>query len=120
MVGTKIAKARKYGYDSTKFPSHPTRSPLLDLARGMSVHILPGESDRDDLRGMFGDLGVYDSSSCETNPVWLKLREGETEQPAKAQTKTKVPPSPSPFFLLFLVTVLRLTLKVPRSFGTAV
>ncbi|THU99957.1 hypothetical protein K435DRAFT_719350 [Dendrothele bispora CBS 962.96] len=102
MVGTKIAKGRKYGYDSTTFSPHPTRSlssHLLDLARAMPVHILPGESDpigtilpqQPFPRGMFGDVGAYNSFSCETNPVWLKLSEGETEteQPTKAQTKTK-------------------------------
>ncbi|KAF5367199.1 hypothetical protein D9758_003926 [Tetrapyrgos nigripes] len=84
MVGTKIARGRKYGYDSTTFSPHPTRAlsaHLLDLGRVMPVHILPGEHDPAGTilpqqpfpRGMFGDVSAFPTFSSETNPTWVRL-----------------------------------------------
>ncbi|KAH9951352.1 DNA polymerase alpha/epsilon subunit B-domain-containing protein [Amylocystis lapponica] len=72
-------KPRRYGYDTTHFSPHPTLSlsaHLLDIARAMPVHLLPGASDPSGTilpqqplpRAMFGAAAAFASFSCETNP----------------------------------------------------
>ncbi|KAJ7046545.1 DNA polymerase alpha/epsilon subunit B-domain-containing protein [Mycena alexandri] len=77
-------KGRRYGYDATSFSPHPTLSlsaHLLDIARTMPVHLLPGETDPSGViipqqpfpRAMFGAVSTYGSFSCETNPTYLRI-----------------------------------------------
>jgi len=60
----------------------------------MPVHILPGEPDPAGTilpqqpfpKGMFGAVGAYDSLSCETNPAWLKVKEGKEKEKGNERT----------------------------------
>ncbi|KAF8892645.1 DNA polymerase alpha/epsilon subunit B-domain-containing protein [Infundibulicybe gibba] len=80
-------KARRYGYDATNFSPHPTISfsaHLLDIARVMPVHLLPGETDPSGTilpqqpfpRAMFGQVASLPTFVCETNPTYLRLGAG--------------------------------------------
>ncbi|KZT11491.1 uncharacterized protein LAESUDRAFT_755134 [Laetiporus sulphureus 93-53] len=77
-------KARRYGNDTTSFSPHPTlalSAHLLDLARSMPVHILPGPSDPAGTllpqqafpQAMFRGASAYASFSCETNPTYIRM-----------------------------------------------
>ncbi|KAJ7694131.1 DNA polymerase alpha/epsilon subunit B-domain-containing protein [Mycena rosella] len=77
-------KGRRYGYDATSFSPHPTLSlsaHLLDIARTMPIHLLPGETDPSGVilpqqpfpRAMFGTVSSFGSFSCETNPTYLRI-----------------------------------------------
>ncbi|KII88950.1 hypothetical protein PLICRDRAFT_159910 [Plicaturopsis crispa FD-325 SS-3] len=90
-------KPRRYGYDSTTFSAHPTISlsaHLLDIARAMPIHILPGANDPSGTilpqqpfpRAMFGAAAKYASFECETNPTYIRL---SSAPPASSDT----PPS---------------------------
>ncbi|CAK5279540.1 unnamed protein product [Mycena citricolor] len=77
-------KGKRYGYDGGTFSAQPTMTlsaHLLDIARTMPVHILPGESDPSGTilpqqpfpRAMFGKAASYTTFFCETNPTYLRL-----------------------------------------------
>jgi len=77
-------KGRRYGHDAASFSPHPTltlSAHLLDIARVMPIHILPGENDPSGVilpqqpfpRAMFGDVSSIPSFTCETNPTFLRL-----------------------------------------------
>ncbi|KAJ7632395.1 DNA polymerase alpha/epsilon subunit B-domain-containing protein [Roridomyces roridus] len=82
-----VKKGRRYGYDGTSFSPHPTLSlaaHLLDIARSIPVHLLPGETDPSGVilpqqpfpRAMFGAVSSSSSFSCETNPTYLRIGSG--------------------------------------------
>ncbi|KAF7304732.1 Glutamate decarboxylase [Mycena kentingensis (nom. inval.)] len=92
-------KGRRYGYDTTSFSPHPTLSlsaHLLDIARSMPVHLLPGASDPSGAilpqqpfpRAMFGAVSSYQSFVCETNPTYLRIAPGSDEAPDDTATRT--------------------------------
>ncbi|KAF8212477.1 DNA polymerase alpha/epsilon subunit B-domain-containing protein [Mycena galopus ATCC 62051] len=93
-------KGRRYGYDATSFSPHPTLSlsaHLLDIARTMPVHLLPGEADPSGAilpqqpfpRAMFGAVSSYDSFSCETNPTYLRIASGAESESEIANGPTR-------------------------------
>ncbi|KAK7023760.1 DNA polymerase subunit delta-2 [Favolaschia claudopus] len=86
-------RGRRYGHDTTSFSAHPTLSlsaHLLDIARSMPVHLLPGESDPSGVilpqqplpRAMFGAVASCGSFSCETNPTYLRFAPVSTPEAA--------------------------------------
>ncbi|KAJ7219059.1 DNA polymerase alpha/epsilon subunit B-domain-containing protein, partial [Mycena pura] len=113
-------KGRRYGYDATSFSSHPTltfSAHLLDIARAMPVHLLPGETDPSGVilpqqpfpRAMFGAVSTYESFSCETNPTYLRIASSETNtrtllvnsgQPVNDMLKYVAAPPNTPLSLL--------------------
>ncbi|KAJ7063081.1 DNA polymerase alpha/epsilon subunit B-domain-containing protein [Mycena amicta] len=100
VVGEKESKkGRRYGYDTTTFSPHPTQNlsaHLLDIARTMPIHLLPGETDPSGVilpqqpfpRAMFGPVSSYESFSCETNPTYLRVAPGSDDQPDNAGART--------------------------------
>ncbi|ESK85888.1 DNA polymerase subunit delta-2 [Moniliophthora roreri MCA 2997] len=83
-VDIKEKKTNKYSYDSTSFSAHPIMgisAHLLDIARAMPVHLLPGENDPSGVilpqqalpKAMFGGAASLSSFNCETNPTYLRL-----------------------------------------------
>ncbi|KAF7301784.1 Glutamate decarboxylase [Mycena indigotica] len=89
-------KSRRYGYDTAAFSPHPMQNfsaHLLDIARTMPVHLLPGETDPSGVilpqqplpRAMFGAVSSYENFSCETNPTYLRIAPGPDEE-ARART----------------------------------
>ncbi|KAJ7172733.1 DNA polymerase alpha/epsilon subunit B-domain-containing protein [Mycena filopes] len=87
-------KGRRYGYDATNFSPDPTLSlsaHLLDIARTMPVHLLPGEADPSGVilpqqpfpRAMFGAVSIYGSFSCETNPTYLRIGSETGSEPTR-------------------------------------
>ncbi|KAJ7470530.1 DNA polymerase alpha/epsilon subunit B-domain-containing protein [Mycena latifolia] len=92
-------KGRKYGYDATSFSQHPTLSlsaHLLDIARTMPIHLLPGETDPSGVilpqqpfpRAMFGPVSSYGSFSCETNPTYLRIASGSESETSNGIPRT--------------------------------
>ncbi|KAF7338503.1 DNA polymerase subunit delta-2 [Mycena venus] len=92
-------KGRRYGYDATSFSPHPTLSlsaHLLDIARTMPVHLLPGETDPSGVilpqqpfpRAMFGAVSSYGSFSCETNPTYLRIASCSESETTHGVTRT--------------------------------
>ncbi|KIM48879.1 hypothetical protein M413DRAFT_36810, partial [Hebeloma cylindrosporum] len=90
-------KARRFGYDSTSFSSHPIlslSSALNDIASAMPIHILPGESDPAGTimpqqpfpRAMFGDAARYPTFTCETNPTYLTIASNEETEGSASKT----------------------------------
>ncbi|TFY83458.1 hypothetical protein EWM64_g567 [Hericium alpestre] len=89
----KERKPRRYGYDYASFSPHPMlnlSAHLLDLARSIPIHLLPGTSDPSGTilpqqplpRAMFGDASTYSSFNCETNPTYIRLETGISESSA--------------------------------------
>jgi len=87
-------RPRRYGYDSTTFSPHPTvnlSAHLLDLARVMPIHLLPGASDPSGTilpqqplpRAMFGAASALSSFTCETNPTYIHIASGS--EPASSR-----------------------------------
>ena len=98
---------------------------MLDVARTMPVHLVPGPTDPSGTilpqqrvpRGMFGKVHEYSTFACETNPVYLRFaigEEPETETETEVDTETETegdedrtrskPPRPPPSFSrMFLV-----------------
>ncbi|KAJ6546452.1 DNA polymerase alpha/epsilon subunit B-domain-containing protein [Mycena vulgaris] len=105
-------KGRRYGYDATSFSPHPTLSlsaHLLDIARAMPVHLLPGETDPSGVilpqqpfpRAMFGAVSSYGSFSCETNPTYLRIASGSESEPSNEITRTLLVNSGQPLNDMF-------------------
>ena len=78
---------RRYGQESAAFSPHPTINlghHLLDIARSMPIHLLPGDSDPSGTilpqqalpRAMFGGASSYSSFTCETNPTYIHIAPG--------------------------------------------
>ncbi|KAH9934898.1 DNA polymerase alpha/epsilon subunit B-domain-containing protein [Fomitopsis serialis] len=108
---------RRYGHDPANFSHHPTltlSAHLLDIARSMPVHILPGASDPAGTllpqqpfpRAMFRGASAYASFSCETNPTYIRVgppssfvppapETGKGKQKASASTSKGAPPPES-------------------------
>ncbi|KAI0797778.1 DNA polymerase alpha/epsilon subunit B-domain-containing protein [Abortiporus biennis] len=91
-------KPRRYGYDNTTFTPHPAlnlSTTLLDLARSMPIHLLPGASDPSGTilpqqslpRGMFGQAVSYSTFSCETNPTYIHIGNSNPSQPSVSNKK---------------------------------
>jgi DNA polymerase delta subunit 2 len=89
---------RRYGYDSATFSPHPTinfSALLLDLARTMPVHLLPGSSDPSGTilpqqpfpRAMFGAASAFSTFFCETNPTYIHIASGSEYEP---QTESRI------------------------------
>ena len=96
---------------------------LLDVARTMPVHLIPGPTDPSGAilpqqrvpRGMFGRVHEYSTFVCETNPVYLRIgtgegTESETETEVDTETEAdvdrirrKAPRPPPSFSRTFLV-----------------
>ncbi|GBE82455.1 DNA polymerase subunit delta-2 [Sparassis crispa] len=94
-------RARRYGYDAANFSPHPTlnlSAYLLDIARTMPVHILPGTSDPSGIilpqqpmpRAMLGGAASFSSFSCETNPTYIRLGSGDALNQAQNGDLTNV------------------------------
>ncbi|TFK42929.1 DNA polymerase alpha/epsilon subunit B-domain-containing protein [Crucibulum laeve] len=77
-------KSRRYGQDTSTFSSHPMRAlaaHVLDIARAIPIHILPGETDPSGTlmpqqpfpRAIFGQAAKLPTLFCETNPTYLRL-----------------------------------------------
>ncbi|KAH8107222.1 DNA polymerase alpha/epsilon subunit B-domain-containing protein [Cristinia sonorae] len=77
-------KLRRYGQETTTFTTHPTENlsgNLLDIARSMPIHILPGASDpawtilpQQPLpRAMFGGASAFSTFTSETNPTYIQI-----------------------------------------------
>ncbi|KAK7693224.1 hypothetical protein QCA50_002790 [Cerrena zonata] len=77
-------KARRYGQESAAFSPHPTINlghHLLDIARSMPIHLLPGDLDPSGTilpqqalpRAMFGGASSYSSFKTETNPTYIHI-----------------------------------------------
>jgi DNA polymerase delta subunit 2 len=75
---------RRFGNDDSNFSPKPSQTLsryLLDIARSMPVHILPGPSDPSGTilpqqafpRAMFADASPLETFNCETNPAIIKL-----------------------------------------------
>ncbi|TFY54896.1 hypothetical protein EVJ58_g8586 [Rhodofomes roseus] len=90
-------KGRRYGHDPANFSIHPTltlSAHLLDIARSMPVHILPGASDPAGTllpqqpfpRAMFHGASAYASFSCETNPTYIRVGAPSTFVPPVPNT----------------------------------
>ncbi|KAJ7349473.1 DNA polymerase alpha/epsilon subunit B-domain-containing protein, partial [Mycena albidolilacea] len=105
-------KGRRYGYDATSFSPHPTLSlsaHLLDIARTMPVHLLPGETDPSGVilpqqpfpRAMFGAVSSIGSFSCETNPTYLRIASGSEPETSNALTRTLLVNSGQPLNDMF-------------------
>ncbi|KAJ6513905.1 DNA polymerase alpha/epsilon subunit B-domain-containing protein [Mycena vitilis] len=105
-------KGRRYGYDATSFSPHPTLSlsaHLLDIARTMPVHLLPGETDPSGVilpqqpfpRAMFGAVSSYGSFSCETNPTYLRIASGSESETNSEITRTLLVNSGQPLNDMF-------------------
>ncbi|KAJ7109147.1 DNA polymerase alpha/epsilon subunit B-domain-containing protein [Mycena epipterygia] len=105
-------KGRRYGYDATSFSPHPTLSlsaHLLDIARTMPVHLLPGETDPSGVilpqqpfpRAMFGTVSSYGSFSCETNPTYLRIASGPESETTSQVTRTLLVNSGQPLNDMF-------------------
>ncbi|KAJ6547330.1 DNA polymerase alpha/epsilon subunit B-domain-containing protein [Mycena capillaripes] len=105
-------KGRRYGYDATSFSPHPTLSlsaHLLDIARAMPIHLLPGETDPSGVilpqqpfpRAMFGAVSSYGSFSCETNPTYLRIASGSESETNIAITRTLLVNSGQPLNDMF-------------------
>ncbi|KAJ7273479.1 DNA polymerase alpha/epsilon subunit B-domain-containing protein [Mycena haematopus] len=105
-------KGRRYGYDATSFSPHPTLSlsaHLLDIARAMPVHLLPGETDPSGVilpqqpfpRAMFGAVSSYASFSCETNPTYLRISYGSESSTNDGVTRTLLVNSGQPLNDMF-------------------
>ncbi|CAL1704119.1 unnamed protein product [Somion occarium] len=86
-------KTRRYGQESAAFSPHPTINlgdHLLDIARSMPIHVLPGESDPSGTilpqqtlpRAMFGGASAYSSFRCETNPAYIHIASGSASNAA--------------------------------------
>jgi DNA polymerase delta subunit 2 len=80
-VASKMEHQRNQGDDMT-FSAHPTQSlagHIADLARVMTVHLVPGAADPAGAtlpqqpmpRAMFGEAKMSEGFSTETNPCWL-------------------------------------------------
>ncbi|OCH95642.1 hypothetical protein OBBRIDRAFT_745437 [Obba rivulosa] len=80
-------KPKRYGNDNASFSSHPTQNlsaHLVDIARSMPIHLLPGASDPSGTilpqqslpRAMFGHAAAFSSFSCETNPTYIRIGTG--------------------------------------------
>ncbi|THH33896.1 hypothetical protein EUX98_g321 [Antrodiella citrinella] len=103
-------KPRKYGQDHATFTPHPTLNlsgHLLDIARSMPIHILPGPTDPSGTilpqqslpRAMFGGAASYSTFICETNPTYIQLgpATGSATTSAKASaSKTSASASDAP------------------------
>ncbi|KAJ7134983.1 DNA polymerase alpha/epsilon subunit B-domain-containing protein [Mycena crocata] len=105
-------KGRRYGYDATSFSPHPTLSlsaHLLDIARTMPVHLLPGEADPSGVilpqqpfpRAMFGAVSSYGSFSCETNPTYLRIASGSESEAMNETARTLLVNSGQPLNDMF-------------------
>ncbi|KAF7322784.1 Glutamate decarboxylase [Mycena chlorophos] len=92
-------KGRRYGYDTATFSPHPMlnfSAHLLDIARTMPVHLLPGASDPSGVilpqqpfpRAMFGAVSAYANFACETNPTYLRIAPGTDEAPDNSAART--------------------------------
>ncbi|KAI0933900.1 hypothetical protein AcW1_005592 [Taiwanofungus camphoratus] len=90
-------KPRRYGHDTTHFSPHPTltlSAHLLDIARAMPIHILPGPSDPSGTiipqqpfpRAMFRGASAFSSFSCETNPTYIHLGVPSSSEPSKSDS----------------------------------
>ncbi|KAF9009363.1 DNA polymerase alpha/epsilon subunit B-domain-containing protein [Cyathus striatus] len=77
-------KSRRQAQDTSTFSIHPTlnlSAHLLDIARVMPIHILPGDSDpaatilpQQPLpKAMFGEASKFPTFFCETNPTYLNI-----------------------------------------------
>ncbi|KAJ6623400.1 DNA polymerase subunit delta-2 [Mycena sp. CBHHK59/15] len=105
-------KGRRYGYDATSFSPHPTLSlsaHLLDIAKTMPVHVIPGETDPSGVilpqqpfpRAMFGAVSSYGSFSCETNPMYLRIACGPKGEASSGLTRTLLVNSGQPLNDMF-------------------
>lgn len=93
---------RRYGHDPANFSQHPTlalSAHLLDLARSMPVHILPGASDPAGTllpqqpfpRAMFRGASAYASFTCETNPAYIRVGHAAGADKGKGKQKATAP-----------------------------
>ncbi|KZT65450.1 hypothetical protein DAEQUDRAFT_759330 [Daedalea quercina L-15889] len=93
-------KGRRFGHDPTNFSQHATltlSAHLLDIARSMPVHILPGASDPAGTllpqqafpRAMFRGASAYASFTCETNPTYIRVGPPSFVPPAPDTGKGK-------------------------------
>lgn len=99
---------RRYGQESAAFSPHPTINlgrHLLDIARSMPIHLLPGDSDPSGTilpqqalpRAMFGGASAYSSFTCETNPAYIRIASGSVDstsnesKTAASSSKAEVP-----------------------------
>jgi DNA polymerase delta subunit 2 len=95
---------------------------MLDVARTMPVHLVPGPTDPSGAilpqqrvpRGMFGKVHEYSTFACESNPVYLRFAAGEepesetatevdTETEADVDRTRRKAPRPPSFSRTFLV-----------------
>lgn len=91
---------RRYGQDGTTFSMHPTvtfSAYLLDLARSIPVHLLPGASDPSGTilpqppfpRAMFGAVSSISTFSSETNPTYLHIAPDATLSAPQQKAKSR-------------------------------
>ncbi|KAJ7734948.1 DNA polymerase alpha/epsilon subunit B-domain-containing protein [Mycena maculata] len=108
----KERKGRRYGYDATTFSPHPTlnlAAHLLDVARTMPIHLLPGETDPSGVilpqqpfpRAMLGAVSSYGSFTCETNPTYLRIVSGSEAETSNTVTRTLLVNSGQPLNDMF-------------------
>ncbi|KAI0033264.1 DNA polymerase alpha/epsilon subunit B-domain-containing protein [Vararia minispora EC-137] len=97
--GPKERKAKRTGQDTSSFSSHPIyelSAYFSDIASSMPVHVLSGASDPSGVimpqqplpRAMFRDASSFSTFSCETNPAYISLTPGITDESAPGDAST--------------------------------